>query len=193
MTAVTIVGGGPSWKCCEFVTQELWGCLDNLLKPELEDKPYTKLFAFDELDGVYNGVVKHNEVLEKSLEIAHQRKIPVVSNREYADIKFPTREIAREFQASYFMPTISYMIALAVYENFSPIYIHGIDAGPQWYYQFGKPHIMFWLGVATGRKIQLRLGMGSIRWAYRAGLDGFPEAIIVDEAYKVGLAASGVE
>ena len=163
MKDLTILGRGPSWKECPFRTNELWGTVTCLTVEELRDRPFTKVFAFDGIESAVEGI-----------NIAKERKIPVVSNREYATERYPLVEIAREFQSSYFMPSISYMLAYALYLKYERLYIYGIDQGPRWDYQSGKPHIVFWLGVATGRKVDLRIGKGSLRWAYRMGLDEMP-------------------
>ena len=166
MKSLTILGRGPSWKECPFNTEELWGAASCLLIDELKDKNYTKVFAFDDV-----GLPEIPPVIE----IAKERNIPLVSNRPYATEQFPQKEIAREFGSSYFMPTVSYMIAYALYLKYDLLWVFGIDQGPRWDYQVGKDYIMFWLGVAIGRKVDVRIGRCSMRWCYRPGLDGSPE------------------
>ncbi len=175
------MGRGPSWKECQFRTPELWGCATNLMTEGLKDKPYTKVFAFDGLKSNINGKTVDETELIQALEIARSRNIPIVSQRDYATELFPMVAIAREFKSSYWMPTISYAIAYALYLGYERIWIDGIDQGPRWDYQSGKSHIVFWLGVATGRKVDLRLGRGSLGWAYRLGLNELPEAFFKPE------------
>ncbi len=172
MKELTIVGRGDSWKECKFSTSELWGCATCLVTEGMEDKPYTKVFAFDS---------DVDEELNRALGIARSRNIPIVSQRPYATEPFDQIQIAMELGSSYWMPTISYTIAYAIHLGYEKIYIDGIDAGKRWDYQSGKPHIVFWLGYATamwrmrGYPV-LRLGVGSLRWAYLLGLSDFPQA-----------------
>ena len=147
-----------------------------MLVDELKDKNYTKVFAFDEI-----GLPEIPPVIE----IAKERNIPLVSNRPYATEYFPQIEIAKELGSSYFMPTVSYMIAYALYLKYDQLWVFGIDAGPRWDYQVGKAYIMFWLGVATGRRVNLRIGRDSMRWCYLHGQDGLPEHYLetLDESF----------
>ena len=176
--ALTIVGRGPSWKECPFSTTELWGNTTNLSIEGLRDKNYTKLFAFDQPDEFGTPLQREFYV---ELEMARQRGIPIVSNRSYATEPFPMVDIAREFTSSYWMPTLSYAIAYALYLGYNKLFIDGIDQGPRWIYQSGKHHMVFWLGVAIGRKVDLRMGRGSMRWAYRLGFDELPEIFFQDK------------
>ena len=171
MKSVTIIGRGPSWKECPFATEELWGTATCLATEGLKDKNYTKVFAFD-------GV---NEILTEALKEAKERNIPVVSTLSYATELYPLVPIVRHFQVSYFKTSISYMLAYAIYQGYKSIRIDGIDQGPGWLYQQGKPYITFWLGVATGRGIEYRMGRDSLKWTYRIGQNGLPEAFILRE------------
>ncbi len=187
MPGVTLCGSGPSWKFCEDKTKEMWGNLCNIIKPGLSDKKWTKLFVFDGLMGTENDVVRKNELLEKSIEVANQKGITIIGNQPFCTEQYPIQEVVRKFNASYFMPSMSYMIAYALYLGHDTIYLHGIDGGPQWHYQFGKPQIMFWIGYATALKVRIRMGADSLRWAYQVGLDTFPKAYLVNEVYDCTL------
>lgn len=180
MKAVTLIGTGPSWKECRFSTEELWGTASCLLTEGLKDKNFTKVFAFD----------SPTPAIQDELAIARERNIPIVSSLLYATEPFDRRKICRKLKASYWMSTMSYMISYALYLEYDGIYVFGIDQGPQWYYQFGKTQIVFWLGyaacmVAEGKMSGVALGRGSLRWAYSVGLDSFPKAFMEKE--KVGL------
>ena len=176
MKSLTILGRGPSWKDCVFNTPELWGTLSNLVVPVLGDKPYTKLFAFDSME---------DEELSKCLIMAKERNIPVVSEQAYGTEKFNLIELSRKFKTSYFKPTMSYMIAYAIYHEYKKVFIHGIDQGPQWNYQDGKPYITFWLGMATMAGVSLILGPGSLKWQYKSGLENLPEAFIEETKKQI--------
>lgn len=168
--AVTILGRGPSWQECPFRTEELWGASTCLLVPILGDKPYTKVFAFD----------NDAETME-SIKVAQARHIPIVGKLDYVTEKYPVWDIVKTFQSSYFMNTISYMLAYAIYQGYNYLHIYGIDQGPQWCVQSGKSFVTFWLGVATGRGIRMRMGRGSLRFAYNLGLDSMPRAYLENE------------
>ena len=173
---LTLIGRGPSWKECLFQTEELWGVITCLITEGLADKKYTKVFCFDN---------DTDAETKQGVEIAKERGIPIVSKFPYATELFPVREVVREFRSSYFMPTMSYMIAYAIFLGYERLYIYGIDQGSRWDYQAGKTHIAFWLGVATGRGVDLRLGRGSLSWAYRTGLNEMPAAFLEEERNRI--------
>lgn len=193
MKTVTLLGLGPSRQGCPFDTDELWGTVDCLNQDDLKDKKFTKLFAFDSVDMIINDHSLKNVILSSAIDKAHEMNIPLVGCKEYATEKYPLREIITKFKSSYFMPTISYMIAYALYYEYDRLFIYGIDAGPQWWYQLGKPHITFWLGYAIARGVQVLLGRGSLQWAYQPGIDNLPIAWVKEEYEKlyVGMVTAG--
>ncbi len=185
MKELTLLGLGPSRTVCPFITDELWGTVDCLHYDDLKDRKFTKVFAFDTVDMHINDHPVKNTILCESIDKAHEMNVPLVSCKEYATEKYPLREIIAKFHSSYFMPTISYMMAYALYLEYDKIYIFGIDAGPQWWYQVGKPYITFWLGYAIALGVQVLLGRGSLQWAYQPGLDNLPIAWLREEYEKL--------
>ena len=185
MKSVTLLALGPSRKECPFETEELWGTVDCLNQDNLRDKRFTKVFAFDsETVVINNHPPRRIDSFCEYIDRAKQLKIPLVSTRDYATEKYPLREIITKFKSSYFMPTVSYMIAYALYLEYDRLYIFGIDQGPQWWYQLGKPHITFWIGYAIALGAEVLLGTGSLRWTYQPGIDNLPEAWIREEYEK---------
>lgn len=160
MTALTIIGRGPSWRECPFTTSELWGTTTCLVTEGLSQQKYTKVFAFDN---------DNDPLIKESVKVANERGIPVVSTFEFATEVWPSREIVKEFLTSYFLNSISRMLAYAVYLKYTKLFIYGIDQGPTWQLQQSKPHVCFWLGFARAKGIDLRLGRGCLRWAYADG------------------------
>ena len=186
MKEVTLLGLGFSRTECQFQTDELWGTVDCLHQDDLKDRKFTKLFAFDETTIIINNhPLKENTILSSAIAKAHAMNIPLVSTREYGTERYPLREIITKFKSSYFMPSISFMIAYALYNDYNRLFIYGIDAGPQWWYQMGKPHITFWMGYAIALGVEILLGRGSLRWTYHPGLDGLPEAWLKEEYEKL--------
>ncbi len=165
--AVTIVGRGPSWKQCPFRTQELWGTDTCLITDGLKDKPWTRVYCFDD-----------NDTARQCLAIAVERNIPFISTFPFATQPYPLMAIAREFQISYFKNSVSYAMAQAIYEDYTFMRLDGIDQGPGWLLQQGKPYITFWYGVAVGRKIDVQMGPSSLGWTYRVNLHGNPEEVL---------------
>lgn len=166
MTAITILGRGDDWPEC-LVRGELWGTATCLLTPGLADKPFSKVFAFDG---------DNFPEIKKSLGIAKEKGIPVVSTLTYADVLYPIRDICKRFSTSYLMNSVSYMLAYACYQlkKDDLLFIYGIGGRKRWDYEQGRPYIIFWMGVATGLGIEVRAGRGSAQWLYNGTKDLSP-------------------
>lgn len=161
MKELNLLGAGPSWVECPFRAPETWGVLKCLSIDGLKDKSFDKLFVFDSL----------TPALNKALAYATIRDIPIVSTLEYATEKYPLADIGLYFGTSYFNPSMSFMIAYALYLGYEFLHIYGIDQGPSFDHVNGKPHILHWLGVASGMKVKYKLGASSMKWAYKMNCD----------------------
>jgi|26BtaG_2_1085354.scaffolds.fasta_scaffold00283_26 hypothetical protein len=122
---------------------EVWATSTVLLYKSVPYEKITRVFAFDREDRISD-----------TLDIARRRGIPIWSMRDYADCKYPIDEIVAKLRKKYFLNTISFMIALAIYEGYEKLKFFGIDQGPQWKYLAGKPYVMYWIGQADGRGIK---------------------------------------
>ena len=147
---VIILGRGQSWRDCPF-DAECWAIASVLNMPEVDCRKINKVFAFDDFEST-----------RSERQIAKQFNIPVVSNRSYATEKYPSEEILREFGKTYFLPSVSYMIAYAIYKGYKKLRLYGVDQAPEWNHLINKPYVMFWLGVATGRGVEWELSKYSI-------------------------------
>lgn len=85
---------------------------------------------------------------------------------KYPDIPngvlYPLDEIKREFfslvnREQFFRNTISYMIALAIYEQFDEIRLYGVNQNLEKEYERETPCVSFWLGIAIGRGIRVEV------------------------------------
>lgn len=157
MTAVTIFGRGDDWKECLNTHGDVWGTVTCLLTPGLADKPFNKVFAFDG---------DNFPEIKQGIQIARDRQIPIVSTLSIGTDIYPLREIVRDFKTSYFMNSISYMLAYAIYLKYDYLYLYGIGGRNRWDYEMGKHYILFWVGVGYGRNIDLHIGKGSSQWLY---------------------------
>jgi hypothetical protein len=128
-----------------------------LLTPGLADKPYDKVFAFDG--------VNFPEIAQ-ALPLAKSRGIPVLGTLDYATELYPIRDVVKRFESSFFKNTLSYMLAYALYLDKDMIFIHGIGGRRRWDYEIGKHYILFWLGIARGIGVDVRIGPGSSKWLY---------------------------
>jgi hypothetical protein len=139
-----ILGWGPTSAECPY-DDEVWGV--NNVWCGFEGKRIDKIFAFDPWEE-YN--------------IREMKKVaPIVSWRDYADIKYPLEEIIEEFNSEYFTNSVTYMIAYALYLKEPEIRFYGIDAPYGSKYALDKSGVEYWLGRAIERGMKIVSPEGS--------------------------------
>ena len=99
------------------------------------------------------------------MEWYRKAPIPVYMPDHYASapmsIKYPLREIQAWLSEvdpqgfNYFTNTVSFMIALALYEGFDIIHLFGVDMAVGSEYEKQRPSCEFFLGIAKGLKVEL--------------------------------------
>lgn len=86
--------------------------------------------------------------------LTKQNTFPIyMQNKELdvpSSVEFPKKLIMDTF-GGYFTNSISWEIALAIYEGFEKIYLFGIDMAQDSEYSFERPSVEFFLGWACGR------------------------------------------
>ena len=100
----------------------------------------------------------------KTFALLNTYEFPVYTIGKRDDCKnsiaYPRDEIVAEF-GTYFNNSISWMLALAIYEEFKEIYLYGVDMAVEIEYGHQRPSCEYFLGIATGRGIRVILPRGS--------------------------------
>jgi len=90
--------------------------------------------------------------------LAKQNEFPIYMMDREPDIpyscRFPKEQLLDKFRR-YFTNSISWEIALAIYEGFKKIYIFGVDMAQDSEYAFERPSVEFFCGYAEGVGIEL--------------------------------------
>lgn len=100
------------------------------------------------------GDYQHWEWLKK------QTNFPIYMHRQYEEvpmsIPFPKDEIlgVQNFN-KYFTNSISWQIALAIYENFKVIHLYGIEMALSSEYGYQRPSVEYFIGLAKGAGIEV--------------------------------------
>ena len=137
MEDIIILAWGQSRWRCPFDADEVWGINNVWTFKELKNKRFDKIFAFDPWP---------------EFNIREMKKIaPIVSWRDYADIKYPLEEIKAEFKTSYFTNTIAYMIAYAIFLKIPLVRLYGVDAPYGSKYAIDKSGVEYWIGRGIER------------------------------------------
>ncbi len=137
---IIILGYSGTANECPFDT-EVWGI--NQAGRAFPTKKINYCFAFDKLPSKY---------IDEMKAIA-----PVISWQPYANIEYPLKEIIRMFKRDYFVNTMCYQIAYAIYIGTKRLSLYGCDTllGGMW--QRESKGVEYWLGRADERGIELVL------------------------------------
>jgi hypothetical protein len=114
----------------------------------------SRLFQLHGRDTIDTYITRHSQQLY--LPLLQSIKCPVYMTRKYDDIPssvaYPLVEVV-ESVGPYFTSTMSYMIALAVFEGYEEIFVVGVDPIPDSEYEEQRAACEYHLGVAVGRGI----------------------------------------
>lgn len=91
--------------------------------------------------------------------LTQQKDFPIYMMKREDDVpvscEFPKDLILKYFKRNYFTNSISWMIALAILEEFKKIYVFGVDMAQDTEYGFERPSVEYFCGYAEGKGIRL--------------------------------------
>ena len=155
MKKVAIVGYTPTRVDAPYGDEswEIWG-LNDLYRFKDEVRRWTRWFDMHQDTPSPTGRLSLSEKVEEfarwECRIYMQEKHPSVP----CSVKYPLNEIIDEF-GNYFTNSISYMIALAIYEGFDEIGVWGVDMATDSEYGHQRPSCEYFLGIAVGKGIKV--------------------------------------
>lgn len=155
MKKVAIVGYTPTRAYAPYNDErwEIWG-LNDLYRFKDEVKRWTRWFNMHQDRPSTGGRTPYAKCLEEYAKwdcpVYLQEKHPDIPN----SVKYPLKEVIDAF-GNYFTNSISYMIALAVMEEFEEIGVWGVDMATDTEYDHQRPSCEYFLGVAVGRGIKV--------------------------------------
>jgi hypothetical protein len=154
---VSIVGFADTRDECPFSdpTMEIWGIND--LHRALPR--YDRWFDIHVRDNIQADVKAGRSPADAcGLEPLKHLNVPVYMQEAFPDIptsiRFPAKEIMDRF-GRYFTNSISFLIALAILENYEEIHIYGVDMAVGKEYIKERPSVEYMIGIARGRGIKV--------------------------------------
>ncbi len=154
---VAIIGFGESRKQCPFEDGvDIWGLNDGY-----EDLPrYDRWFDIHDFDSSDPNSIKtfQSKVTKvQKLEAYKNMECPIYCQQAWAEIpnsvEYPLKEIQDKWcggKKGYFTNQVSYMIALALHEDYDEIALYGVDMVIDTEYAIQRPSVEYWLGIAAG-------------------------------------------
>ena len=158
---VAVLGFTDSWKAAPFSdpSWEIWG-LNELYMMIPRWTRWFELHTRSVYEADKNRTNDHIYALRAMT-------CPVYMHQHYDDIPmsvaYPLNEIARAFPSPaegsrpYLTNSISYMLALAIYENFQEIMIAGVDMAHDTEYGTQRPSCEYYIGIAQGRGVKVTM------------------------------------
>jgi hypothetical protein len=155
---VAIVGFAPSWNKAPFADREfeIWGLNELYMYFEkVEGHRWDRWFEIHQRKLIFESDRQGPEHLKKLASM----KCPVYMLDHYDDIptsvKYPLEEIMKYFDTNYFTNSISYMLALAIYEGYEEIHVYGVDMATDTEYETQRASCEYFIGVAWGKGIKV--------------------------------------
>ena len=160
----------PSW--------EIWS-VNNLYKFIPRTDRIFQLHTRESLQQDHHGMPG-----QEHLEYLQQATIPIIMQEHYEDIPasvaYPLEEMIEAYgiprigqehrKDAYFTNSVSFMLALAIYEGADVIGIYGVDMAVLSEYNEQRPSCEYYIGVAKGRGIEILLpteaDLLKTRWIY---------------------------
>ena len=144
---------------------EIWS-VNNLYKFIPRTDRIFQMHARIALEGEHHGVSG-----KEHLEYLMSTEVPIYMQDKYDDIpasvRYPIEQMVEEFgiprtndrttKDAYFTNSISYMLALAIYEGYTDIYVYGVDMAVGTEYDSQRPSCEYYIGIAKGRGINVYL------------------------------------
>lgn len=159
--AVYIVGFAPSWPLTpwEIPNAHYWGM--NALHKVAPDKPWTAWFQLHDIERA------HPNDAREHLEWLAQCGVPVFMWEEHIPkyglpnaVPYPRQAIIDHF-GEYFTNTVSWMIALAIYQQYKTVGVYGVDMAQDEEYMHQRPSVEYFLGWCKGAGINLDIPITS--------------------------------
>lgn len=157
---VAIVGTAMTYKDAPYSdpSWELWGLNDHW-----NNMPRATRWFEANYEAAKKTPVSHQPNITR-LDWLKKCPIPVYMEEHYEDVpmsvRYPFEEINDWISEidpcgrDYFTNSVSFMIALAIYEGFDVIHLYGVDMAVGSEYQNQRPSCEFWVGIAKGRGIK---------------------------------------
>ena len=158
LNELIILGQGPTHVDCDYHC-ETWGVNGGYSFAKRLDK----LFMTDSLQGE----VLHEEyglsaLLKFRGTIVLAKHFPVFDGLNIPIEIYPINDIQSEFHNTvFFSNSICYMLAYALYNKYSKIWIYGVDFPPGIEKKQEEAGITFWMGVALGKEVEITVPKNS--------------------------------
>lgn len=165
MKKLAIVGTAPSFKLAPYNNPhyEVWGLNGLYTGIDVESiDNITRWFEIHSLEAIealrndhhYTWGVSYPEWLQAI-------KIPLIMQEVFPEyptsVKYPFEEILRRFPRKYFTNSVSWMLALAIYEGYEDISIFGVDMAQGSEYSYQRPSCEYFIGYAEGLGIKVHI------------------------------------
>lgn len=171
MKKVAIVGYAPSRDMAPFNEEgwEIWG-LNDLYQHIPKYDRWFQIHTANEVQRRFLELPETRDSWDKHVEKLKTMQCPIYMQFTHPGIPnsvaYPLETMYEHFgqcfvnpdHAKYFTNSISFMLALAIYEGYDEIHVYGVDmATANWdgEYAHQRPSCEFWLGVAAGRGIKI--------------------------------------
>ncbi len=141
---------------------ELWGLNGVYTMIDFKNiNNFTRWFDIHSIETIQKAPRNTKYNFGNYIEWLQNLTIPVFMQEKYEEIptalKYPKEEVLARFPRRYFTNTVSWMIALAIYEGYEDISVFGVDMCTVGEYASQRPSCEYFIGYAEGLGIKFYL------------------------------------
>lgn len=161
---VIILGKGAGWENAPLTYQDsevqCWGLNNHIMSRPLDMvfEPHDVewwLEHCEEVTWYHKAEQRYRQHFDKVNELG----VPYLTIKELPFVptsrKYPIDAICNHFGIDYFTGGVDYMLAYAIWMKAESIDIYGVHTVYDDEYQYQKPSLEFWIGVAVGKGIKV--------------------------------------
>jgi hypothetical protein len=171
MKRVVIIGKGNNWEkspplCTSMALDdryECWGVNNVCLW-----RPVDLVFNMHDLEKH-----KDHKLFNKVIAHVNEYKIPMICQDHYEHIPTSMRFPIETLKIKYFTNSIDYMVAYAIVKQMRMIDIYGVVMGADTEYDKQRSSLHFWIGIAIGMGLGVRVNEPTYLLKDTKGLYGY--------------------
>ena len=163
---VIILGKGAGWEDAPLTYKDeniqCWGLNNHIMSRPLDIvfEPHDVEWWLEHCEEV-SPYHKMEHRYRQHIDRVNELRIPYLTIKKYAfiptSLEYPVEKICDHFGIDYFSGGIDYMLAYAIWLGIDEIEIFGVHTVYDDEYEYQKPSLEFWIGVAIGRGIKVKV------------------------------------
>jgi hypothetical protein len=160
---VYILGKADGWEDAPIMGDfHVWG-----LNTHIMSRPFDVIFEPHDVEWWlehHNDITwwhKRDQQYKRHIDRINEMSVPYLTLKEYdfipTSFEYPVEEICESIQLDYFTGGVDFMLAYAIFRGVKKIDLYGVHTTRDDEYEYQKPSLEFWIGLAKGNGIDINI------------------------------------